>query len=579
MKSFTKTSILISIILGMYVFANGQASSVNSIDIPENMDTKFLDLNPPQNLIAIIIDNDVHLQWDPPEGYNNWLFWDDQVNYNGISAGGFFYCASRWEPADLAPYEGMFLKKVSFFNCGENVMYEVMVWKGENADTLLVSQNVDSSLVGDWNEIELDTPVLIDATEELWFGYSVLSSGAELSAGADDGPAILYKGDLFSLDGVNWVSLSAEYGLDYNWNLAGFVANSPDGKEIAIPLIKKSISENWSKDNFYPKLESSNISPKSKSLKENNDLLSYNIYQDSVLIGNTTDEEFYIYDLFPGTYEYYVTALYDEGESGPSNFVEIIGCLPVPQNPSATIFNGVNVHLECDTMYYTPEHYNFYRNNVIIGTNVEPEFDDLLLSPGTYEYFITAQFGDEESMYEDILEIEILPPPLPLVLNLIFQGSGFELNWDAWHYGVENAIYNIYYSYDNGPWYLKDTTTDTLYFDNISFVGFHCYNISVENAWPEPVYSNEACDFIMGTEEHIVEKINIYPNPATNVIHISFVEKLYAVSIYNFAGRLVHNNLPGNPEYVINTSEIEPGLYYLKIETKKGLFTEKIIIE
>ncbi len=65
--------------------------------------------------------------------------------------------------------------------------------------------------------------------------------------------------------------------------------------------------------------------------KEVDGLLGYNVYRDDEQINETTSSSPSYIDenLLNGTYEYYVTAVYDEGESDPSNTVEVIVNQPV----------------------------------------------------------------------------------------------------------------------------------------------------------------------------------------------------------------------------------------------------------
>ncbi len=53
-------------------------------------------------------------------------------------------------------------------------------------------------------------------------------------------------------------------------------------------------------------------------------LTGYNIYRNNNNIGSTTETTFTDENLDPGTYEYYVTAVYDEGESVPSGSVSML---------------------------------------------------------------------------------------------------------------------------------------------------------------------------------------------------------------------------------------------------------------
>jgi hypothetical protein len=46
-------------------------------------------------------------------------------------------------------------------------------------------------------------------------------------AGCDAGPAVTGYGDMININGV-WDAMSTAYGLDYNWNIQGFVETDAD---------------------------------------------------------------------------------------------------------------------------------------------------------------------------------------------------------------------------------------------------------------------------------------------------------------------------------------------------------------
>ncbi len=269
----------------------------------------------------------IPMNWHPPSynaPVNEWIQWDDGVNGDngiGITAGGTFNCASHWEPSDLNQYSGNYLTKISYYHYvnAETSTFVLKVWQGENANILLLSQAVTSSVPGEWNVITLDTPVQIDDSQEFWFGYEVTNSPGEMPAGVDEGPAIQYKGDMISFDASYWVSMSAEYGLDYNWNLAGYVSSSAGGKEIAKPMKKTLHNYKSGKIEMASGYSGDKIKFKPKDGKE---LSFYKVYRDGNLIGTTTDTVFtdYNYPGFSFYYIYYVTAIYDSVyESVPSN--------------------------------------------------------------------------------------------------------------------------------------------------------------------------------------------------------------------------------------------------------------------
>jgi hypothetical protein len=262
------------------------------------------------------------LTWNSPQYYSQWIHWDDGTNASavGLTNGGTFYVASHWMPADLAPYDGQYISKIKFFHYTDpTALFVLHIWKGSNAGTLLLTDTVENPVVGDWNEIPLSIQVPINASSELWFGYTVTHSSGTFPAGTDAGPAIATRGDMISLNGTTWESLSLEYGLDYNWNLQAYVGylddNHPQG---GLTLMEHGKSASPGKYNRQPDNQDGT-----------NSLLGYHL----IKCGNppTWDTLFltqtYYYDTLCddefGAY-YKVTAQYLCGESLPSNTVDFI---------------------------------------------------------------------------------------------------------------------------------------------------------------------------------------------------------------------------------------------------------------
>ncbi len=75
------------------------------------------------------------------------------------------------------------------------------------------------------------------------------------------------------------------------------------------------------------------------SRTEREELLGFNIYRDDALIGSVTDTSFTDVEPLIGSHDYYATAVYDVGESGPSNVVTIV-------------ITGINETLENSVVVY-----------------------------------------------------------------------------------------------------------------------------------------------------------------------------------------------------------------------------------
>ncbi len=234
---------------------------------------------PPYNFFIIPLwgDDDLAFSWEyfPIPG-EDWIHWDDETTAGadgiGLTSGGTFYVASHWLSSDLAGYTGQYITKIRFYTGNfPGSTFVLKVWKGANAGTLVLSQNVASVIPDSWNEITLNAPVLIE-NSELWFGYQLTHTASQYPAGVDAGPAVANKGDMISLDGIIWESMSVNYGLDYNWSLQAFVSPVDNGIAHAEPL-------GYNIDPVYNdgKLE---VIPNQKSncMQEEKDIIAFNIY-------------------------------------------------------------------------------------------------------------------------------------------------------------------------------------------------------------------------------------------------------------------------------------------------------------
>ena len=80
----------------------------------------------------------------------------------------------------------------------------------------------------------------------------------------------------------------------------------------------------------------------------------------------------------------------------------------------------------------------------------------------------------------------------------------------------------------------------------------------------------------IGIGENAMEELNIYPNPATDIIRFKSEENL-SVEIYNYNGTLVLRNTV-NLNGSLNISKLKAGTYIIKAEGKSKVFMGKILI-
>ena len=153
-----------------------------------------------------------------------------------------------------------------------------------------------------------------------------------------------------------------------------------------------------------------------------------------------------------------------------------------------------------------------------------------------------------------------------------------ELSWDA----VEGAIY--YGIYINGMW--KGAVIETAgvidgLYPNIEYC-FTIISISEvdenNNIVGYSEHSEPACatTWSDGVDEFSTA-FNIYPNPVNDVLHIENSGNINKVSIYTVTGVMVYDEECVDNNLVINVSELQSGVYIIKIITEDNEVIDRFI--
>ncbi len=300
----------------------------------------------PTDLAGEDVDYTAHLWWNAPStSLSTWMHYDDGEYTGSVGAGeAQFDVAIRFPVDALAPYDGLSMTTLRIYmsTSGVNSLYTGKVWTktGSNDPELVAEIEIDeASIVWDaWNDYELETPLVIDATKELWFGYYIDEPADDFAAAgssvAQDG-----LGNMIYYGGAWATLLELAPTLDYNWMLRGYVTDDAGDR------MEMSAIANTSTYNTFGELANNNVEPQTTVLPTGSRavLLGYNVYRDGDdepvnmdVIPDTTYDDV---DLLPGYYDYVVTAVYDEGESYPEGpiTVKIGEDLPVPPVPNADV--------------------------------------------------------------------------------------------------------------------------------------------------------------------------------------------------------------------------------------------------
>ena len=142
-------------------------------------------------------------------------------------------------------------------------------------------------------------------------------------------------------------------------------------------------------------------------------LLGYKIYKDNIEILEISDTEIYTYidnGVEPGDRTYYVTAIFENNESEPSNICNVNVVLPIPQNLSG-YFVEPNILLTWDAVNSQRDllSYSVFRDEELIASDINgTNYSDVNVENGTYSYNVVAVFdGDWESDFSNEVIVEV----------------------------------------------------------------------------------------------------------------------------------------------------------------------------
>lgn len=164
-----------------------------------------------------------------------------------------------------------------------------------------------------------------------------------------------------------------------------------------------------------------------------------------------------------------------------------------------------------------------------------------------------------------------------------------ELQWAvideimSWHPPLPHTIvkdkgnkelqgYNIYYS--DGQYHFLTFTTDT----------FHVLDQSYNSYYVTAVYddcepaSNELIGHVSIIEKTTESEINIYPNPADEMITISSSSSISQVKLINLSGQVLTEMESDKQEYQLNTSSLPNGIYIIEALVNDRIIRKKFVV-
>ncbi len=186
----------------------------------------------------------------------------------------------------------------------------------------------------------------------------------------------------------------------------------------------------------------------------------------------------------------------------------------------------------------------------------------------------TSSFGEVED-YTVIVNGAMLNPPVNLGYEL--NDGVVDLSWDA--PGNKDLLnYNIYYSFNLGDFEVIGNTEETNFSTTVPGDGSHRYYVTAVYDEGESQPSNMVEVLITGIITHNNSSIRIYPNPASNIIYLNSDQEIQFVQMFNNTGKQVLNCEPEAKQVSLKITDLDAGIYLLRIGYKTGVITKKIVV-
>lgn len=82
----------------------------------------------------------------------------------------------------------------------------------------------------------------------------------------------------------------------------------------------------------------------------------------------------------------------------------------------------------------------------------------------------------------------------------------------------------------------------------------------------------------VGLQEHAVDGVEIFPNPAHESVQIRSPEKMHQVLLIHINGMVLQEKVVDGNSAVLDLSEIAAGLYLLQVKKESGLTHHRLVV-
>ena len=200
-----------------------------------------------------------------------------------------------------------------------------------------------------------------------------------------------------------------------------------------------------------------------------------------------------------------------------------------------------------------------------------------------YEFSGSSNSLTVGTIYSGENSCENCQAPENLKAEEAFQGGnvGVLVSWDK--VGAPQS-YKVYRSADNENYTEVGTVESTSgqYFD-VAEPGEYYYQVTAYNSYCESLPATTAdgeYDYVKidvtSIKENAIDAV-VFPNPTTGNLNIN-AEDMTNVSVYNMVGQKVVDLDVDTDQYVLDMSSMEVGVYMLKVVSRNGEMTQRVVL-
>lgn len=426
-----------------------------------------------------------------------------------------------------------------------------------------------------WNQVFLSTPLSIPATD-LYIGYEVVVTGG-YPLGCDGAAAPNPNGNWLDF-GSAWAHLDEINDLlTYNWNIRAMVDKGvlADAElvELTLPSPSCELLENIPVTIKVKNRGTSPISNVPVSFKKGVDGVSVNetiagpIARDSTVSYTFTDYADFSVSGQLDSVQAKVSLENDElSGNNVSDWVSTYSITPV-SIPYSVDFENLDEIINWKTIDGNEDGESWFIGNSTLlahegsGVAALNSNDSIALN----DWFISTCINLTQGYYIISYWYRTQDAQHPENLKIAYgseQSAAGMTNVLNDHPGITNN------TYVKGQSIFSVATTGTYYF------GIHGYSEANSNRLLVDDISIEVSTDI--TETNLTSKI--YPNPAKNNIRVESNQIIKMIRILNVLGQEVYSKTLSNYGTEVNVSNFHSGIYFVNIETNKGVTTQRISV-